>query len=127
MQYCRPTIKGLPCDSDGKESAYNVGDLSSIPGFGRSLGEGNGKPLQYSLPGKSHGWRSLAAYTVHRVTKSWTRLSDFTFFFSSFKVMAGDTRAVAVEKVKEIRFLASLEKYFDLLAYESRYIKKEEL
>ena len=34
--------------SDGKASAYNVGDLGSIPGSGRSLGEGNGNPLQYS-------------------------------------------------------------------------------
>ena len=36
------------CDSDGKESACNVGDLGSIPGSGRSPGEGNGYQLQYS-------------------------------------------------------------------------------
>ena len=35
-------------DSDGKESACNVGDMGSIPGFQRFLGEGNGNPLQYS-------------------------------------------------------------------------------
>ena len=35
-------------DSDGKASAFNVGDQSSIPGSGRSPGEGNGKPLQYT-------------------------------------------------------------------------------
>ena len=34
--------------SDGKVSAYNVGDLGSVPGLGRSPGEGNGNPLQYS-------------------------------------------------------------------------------
>ena len=34
--------------SDGKVSAYNAGDLGSIPGLGRSPGEGNGNPLQYS-------------------------------------------------------------------------------
>ena len=39
---------GLPCGSDGKASAYNMGDLGSIPGSGRSSGEGNGNPLQYS-------------------------------------------------------------------------------
>ena len=39
---------GLPRGSDGKESACNVGDLGSIPGWGRSPGEGNGIPLQYS-------------------------------------------------------------------------------
>ena len=39
---------GFPGGSDGKESACNVGDLGSIPGLGRSAGEGNGYPLQYS-------------------------------------------------------------------------------
>ena len=38
----------FPGGSDGKVSAYNVGDLGSIPGLGRSPGEGNGSPLQYS-------------------------------------------------------------------------------
>ena len=38
----------LPHSSVGKESACNAGDLSSIPGLGRSPGEGNGNPLQYS-------------------------------------------------------------------------------
>ena len=36
--------------SDGKASAYNAGDLGSIPGSGRSPGEGNGNPLQYACP-----------------------------------------------------------------------------
>ena len=38
----------FPCGSDGKASACSVGDLGSIPGLGRSPGEGNGNPLQYS-------------------------------------------------------------------------------
>ena len=38
----------FPCSSVGKESACNVGDLGSIPGLGRSPGEGNGNPLPYS-------------------------------------------------------------------------------
>ena len=38
----------FPCDSNGKESACNAGDLCLIPGLGRSLGEGNGNPLQCS-------------------------------------------------------------------------------
>jgi len=38
----------FPGGSDGKESAYNVGDPGSIPGSGRYPGEGNGNPLQYS-------------------------------------------------------------------------------
>ena len=39
----------FPGDSDGKESACNVGDLGLIPGSGRSPGESNGNPLQYSF------------------------------------------------------------------------------
>ena len=38
----------FPGGSDGKVSAYNAGDLGLIPGSGRSPGEGNGNPLQYS-------------------------------------------------------------------------------
>ena len=41
--------QGSLCSSVGKQSAYNTGDLSSIPGLGRSPGEGNGNSLQYSL------------------------------------------------------------------------------
>ena len=52
----------FPGGSDGKESTCNAGDLGLIPGSGRSPGEGNGNPLQYSCPGKSHGRRSLAGY-----------------------------------------------------------------
>ena len=43
-----PVFLGFPCDSAGKESTCNAGDLASIPGLGRSPGEGNGYPLQYS-------------------------------------------------------------------------------
>ena len=41
------SIQGFPGGSDGKVSACNAGDLGSIPGLGRSPGEGNGSPLQY--------------------------------------------------------------------------------
>ena len=44
----RETVQDFPGGSDSKVSAYNVGDLGSIPGSGRSSGEGNGNPLQYS-------------------------------------------------------------------------------
>ena len=67
----------VPGGSDGKASAYNAGDLGSIPGSGRSPGEGNGNPLQYSClenPMDGGAWWA----TVHGVAKSWTRLSDFT-------------------------------------------------
>ena len=40
--------RGFPGGSDAKASAYNTGDPGSIPGWGKSSGEGNGNPLQYS-------------------------------------------------------------------------------
>ena len=43
-----PVFLGFPCDSAGKESTCNVGDLGSVSGLGRSPGEGKGYPLQYS-------------------------------------------------------------------------------
>ena len=66
-----------PFSSDGKASACNEGDLGSIPGSGRSPGEGNGNPLQYScLENPMYGGAWWA--TVHGVAESQTRLSDFT-------------------------------------------------
>ena len=67
----------LPGGSDGKTSAYNAGDPGSIPGSGRSPGEGNGNPLQYSCLENPMGGGAWQA-TVHGVAKSRTRLSDFT-------------------------------------------------
>ena len=66
---------GFPRSSVGKESACNVGDPGSIPGSGRSPGEGNGKPLQYSCLGNPMD-RGAWQATVHEVTKSWTWLRD---------------------------------------------------
>ena len=64
-------ILGFPAGSAGKESACNVGDLGLIPGLGRSPGEENGYPLQYS------DLENLMNCVVHRVAKSRTQLSDF--------------------------------------------------
>ena len=61
--------------SGGKESACNVGDPGSIPGSGRSPGERNGNPFQYSClgnPADRRAWRAL----VHGITKSQTQLSN---------------------------------------------------
>ena len=69
----------FPGGSDGKASACSVGDPDAILGSGRSPGEGNGSPLQYSCLENSLDGGAWWA-TVHGVTKSWTRLSDFTFF-----------------------------------------------
>ena len=60
---CVLEIKGFPGGSEGKESAYNSGDLISIPGLGRSPGEGNGYPLQYSCLENLPGQRSLEGYS----------------------------------------------------------------
>ena len=49
---------GFPGGSDSKESAWNAGDPGSIPGSGRTTGEGNGKPTPVFLAGKSHGQRN---------------------------------------------------------------------
>ena len=66
---------GFPGDLDGKESAYNAGDPGSISELQRSLGEGNGYPLQYSC---LENLMNIGAWwaTVHGVSKSRTRLSD---------------------------------------------------
>ena len=53
----------LPGGSDGKESACNVGDPGSIPGLGRSPGEGHGNPLQHSCLENPHGQSSLVGYS----------------------------------------------------------------
>ena len=71
---------GFPGGSDGKESACNAGDPGSVLGLGRSPGEGNGNPLQYSClenPMDRGAWWAA----VHGVAKNRTRLSDFTFTF----------------------------------------------
>ena len=70
---------GFPGGSDGK-SACNMGDPGLIPGVGRSPGEGNGNPLQYSClenPMDGGAWQAI----VHGVTNRWTRVSDFIFIF----------------------------------------------
>ena len=61
----------FPGGSDGKESAYNVGDLGSIPGSERSPGEGSNNPLQYSCLENSMD-RGARQATLHGVTKSHT-------------------------------------------------------
>ena len=73
-----PGNLGFPGGSAGKESTCNAGDLGSIPRLGRSPGEGNSSPLQYS------GLENSMDYIVHGVTKNQTQLSDFHFFIFQF-------------------------------------------
>ena len=67
------TSQGFPGGSAGKEYDCNVRDLGSIPGLGRSPGEGNSYPLQYS------GLKNSMDSIGHGLTKSWTQLSDSHF------------------------------------------------
>ena len=69
---------GFSGGSEGKEFACNAGDLGLIPGLGRSSGEGNGYPLQYSGLGNSMD-RGVWQATGHGVTKSQIRLSNWHF------------------------------------------------
>ena len=73
--------RDFPHGSTGRESACNVGNLGSVPGLGRSLGEGKGYPVQYS------GLENSINCIVHGIAKSWTRLSDFhthTYYIEYF-------------------------------------------
>ena len=68
-------VMGFPGGSHSTKSACNAEDLGLIPGLGRSPGEGNGNPLQYSgleNPMERDAWQA----TVHEVTKSQTQLSN---------------------------------------------------
>ena len=69
-----PVFLGFPCGSAGKESVHNVGDLGSIPGLGRSPGEGCS--LQYS------GLENSMDCIVHGVIESQRWLSDFHFMIN---------------------------------------------
>ena len=67
------SVAGFPGGSEVKVSAWNAGDPGLIPGLGRSPGEGNDNPLQYSClenPMEGGAWWA----TVHGVTRSWTQL-----------------------------------------------------
>ena len=80
-----------------KASAYNSEDQGSIPGLGRSPGEGDGTPLQYSClenPMDGEAWWAA----VHGVAKSRTQLSDFIFtfhFYALEKEMATHSSVLA--------------------------------
>ena len=78
---------GFPCDSAGKDSTCNVGDLDSIPGLGRSPGEGKSYPLQY--PGLENSMDCI----VHEVAES--DMSNFHFQSNIEKVLKlGDQSSV---------------------------------
>ena len=73
-----PVFLSFPCGLYGKECTYNMGDLDSIPGLGRSPGEGKDYPLLYS------GLENSMDYIVHGVAKSQTQLSILHFHQGTF-------------------------------------------
>ena len=79
--FLMPSIFTNFCGLDGKESACSAGDPGSIPGLGRSPGEGNGNPRQYSCLENSMNRRAWQAI-VPGVAKSHTGLRDYTYLFT---------------------------------------------
>ena len=88
LLYCHLNeISGFPCGSAGKESTCNAGDLGSIPGLGRSPGEGKGYPLQYSglensvdesmgLKTVGHNWETFTSlhFTSNEISRNRTNV-----------------------------------------------------
>ena len=93
--------EGFPGGSDGEESVCNVGDLGLITGSGRSPGESNGNPLQYSClenPMDRGAWRA----TVHRIAKSWTQLKWLSTYAVEQRVsMSSTTSTLVLNQVME--------------------------
>ena len=83
----------LSCGSAGKESACSEGDLGSVPGLGRSLGEGKGSPFQYS------GLENSMDCIVPEVTKNGTQISNFHFTSSVMICVKSGPSPVFVNKV----------------------------
>ena len=99
---------GFPGGSNGEESACNVRDLGSIPGLGRSPGEGNGNPLQYSclenLVDRGAWWA-----TVHGVAKTdtteWLTLSLYTEHLLCFWIFSWSKESLGLPKQYVVEFL----------------------
>ena len=82
-----------PCGSAGKESGCNAGDLGSIPGSGRSPGEGNGNPLQYSCLEKSMDrgtWWATVHWITHKESDTTEGLSSSSGTQKAFRVKYGN-------------------------------------
>ena len=89
---------GFPGGSAGKESSCNVGELGSIPGLGRSPGEGNGYPPQYS------GLENSIDCIVHGVTKSRTHMTErLTFNTINKQFLPGIPSSRAWDKEQKIK------------------------
>ena len=89
-------LHAFPGGSDNKASADNAGDLGSIPGWRRSPGEGNGNPLQYFLPGESHGQWNLVGYSPwgHKELDTTEQL-HFHFHLHGYLMQTEETLSVS--------------------------------
>ena len=115
------TLKVFPGDSDSKESACNAEDPDLIPGSGRSLGKGNGNPLQYSCL-ENFKDRGLWQATVHRVTRvrqDWLP-NTFTFSLSKCTIQVMQLNhpqttppSQSVEKLSSMKSIPSAKKVGD--------------
>ena len=102
-----PGFLGFPCDSASKESAWNMGDLCSILGWGRSPGEGNSYPLKYSGLENSMGCR------VHEVGHDWVISLHFAVqscvvWWSPIPLVCFCCFAFAVKKKKKVITMTSI-------------------
>ena len=105
--------EGFPGSSVGKEST----DLGSVPGLGRSPGEGKGYPLQYSCLENSMDC------IVHGVTKSWTQLSGFHFHYPYEKVIIKWNNAHA-GYILYIQHMAYIRSIFEMIGVVNRVDEK---
>ena len=117
---CQFSAIGFPCGSAGKESAWNAGDLGSIPGLGRSPGEGKGYPLRCSGVENSMDcivhiikglWEVGRQWNMHRkYTKTWgmyKNLKTLSIFSQSIWIYLFrhicDTRHVTLRKQYQLK------------------------
>ena len=115
----------LPRWFSGKESAYNAGDIGSIPGSGRSPGEGNGNPLQYSCLGnpmdrgaweaivhgvtKSQAWPGDWARTHSGLTEPWETTSPVSGFPFHFPLPTPSSSSLRSLRWQQLSFLTTLQ------------------
>ena len=96
-------VMGFPCGSAGKESARNARDLGSIPGLGRSPGEGKGYPLQYSCCRKRDPFQGLKLGSCLTLRNE---LSEETHLLTKQEISLGKGSQVKSCRVREPRRIA---------------------